>query len=155
MRRDTTTKTCDDARERGWLPGSRDADVALRAVLPAAAIEIAQVLLVDVAEHAKQVVDFVAKPVDPSGFCRADVVIPQSLEFARELQGELHPGQIEAALLDKELDLPELLDVAVGVQAKVARRPGRGDESLTLVFPQGLRMHFDEPGRNADDKQGF
>lgn len=72
-----------------------------------------------------------------------------------EFQGELHAGQIQTAFFHQVFDLPQAFDVVVAIESKIAGRAGRCDKSLTFVLPKRLRMHLDQPGRNADHKEWF
>ncbi len=54
------------------------------------------------------------------------------------------PGEVDAAVLGQVADPEDPPDVVLAVEADVGRRPGRAEQALVLVDPQGPRMHADE-----------
>jgi hypothetical protein len=77
------------------------------------------------------------------------------LQFAGEFQGELHAGQIQPALLDEVFHLTQLLDIMIGIQAKIARCARGCYQTFAFVLAQRLGMHFHQSRSNADDKEWF
>jgi hypothetical protein len=63
-----------------------------------------------------------------------------------------HPrADRQAALLDQILDLSQPLDVLGRVEPQPPLRARRLDKLLSLVFPQRLRVHVQQPRGDADD----
>src|SRR5690606_1060620 len=75
----------------------------------------------------------------------------QLVEALPEADDLLHPGQVHAQLLGQAPDLAQLLDVALRVEARLARAAAGLDEPFALVQPEGLGVHVDELGGDADD----
>jgi hypothetical protein len=79
----------------------------------------------------------------------------QALKLLCELERQLDAGKVHPAPFDQVFHLTEPFDILVRVQPKVAGRPGWSDQTFTLILAERLRVHLDEPGRDADDKQWF
>src|SRR5690606_13492307 len=87
------------------------------------------------------------------GLEAGDAVLHAALELVEalpEADDLLDPGEVHAQLLREAPDLAELLDVALRVEARLARAAAGLDEALALVEPECLGVHVDELGRDAD-----
>jgi hypothetical protein len=72
----------------------------------AAASLVAQMLLVYMTEHPEERVELVVETVRLIRIGGPDLFASQSLQLARQLQGQLDAGKIEPALLDQVFHLP-------------------------------------------------
>src|SRR5918999_2305569 len=77
-------------------------------------------------------------------------LLASSLHLQLELHDHLDPREVDAPL-GELLDHAQAGDVALGVPAGVPRRPGRMQQALPLVDPEGLGMHSGELRGHADD----
>ena len=65
------------------------------------------------------------------------------------------PGEIDASFAGQMPDPEDPPDVVLAVEPDIGGRPGRTEQTLVLVDPQGSRMGADERRRHADDVDGL
>src|SRR5690606_19014017 len=97
-----------------------------------------------------------ARPARRLGLERRDALLHAALQLVEPLaQADdlLDPGEVHAELLRQAPDLAELLDVALRVEPRLARAAARLDQPLPLVQPEGLGVHVDQLGGDADHVQ--
>src|SRR4051812_23406926 len=75
-------------------------------------------------------------------------------ETLLELEEDPHAREVDAEVLGQVANPEDPPDVVLAVEPDVRRRPGRTDETLVLVDPQGSRMDADDARRHADDVDG-
>src|SRR5919108_3794130 len=78
---------------------------------------------------------------------------PGLIDLLLELHDQLDPGQVDPRL-GQLLDGAQPVDVPLRVPPSVPGGPGRPEQSLALVDPQGLGMDPRELGGHADDVDG-
>src|SRR5699024_3385265 len=61
------------------------------------------------------------------------------------------PGKVNAELLRKPADLPQMLYIAMGVETCLARTSTRLNQAFAFVETQRLRMHVNQLRSYADD----
>ena len=71
----------------------------------------------------------------------------------RQYEQALHPGEVDAGLVDEVLDEAQPVDLAPRVDPDAPDRAGGLDEAEALVLPQRLRVHAQLPRRHADEEQ--
>ena len=77
-----------------------------------------------------------------------------SAEALLELEEDPDPGEVDAAVPGQMADPGDPPDVVLAVEADVGGGPGRTEQALVLVDPEGPRMRADERRRHADDVDG-
>src|SRR4051812_21164201 len=100
--------------------------------------EVAPVLPVHLVERAPHLVLHSLEPA------------PHAQQLVLHVQHALDAGEVEAELRRQPLDQPQPLDVAVGVEPRVAGGALRVQEPLLLVHTQRLGLHADDVGGDRD-----
>src|SRR5262245_53208390 len=67
-----------------------------------------------------------------------------------ELEQDLDPGEVDAAVLGQMPDPLDSADVLFAVEPDVGGSPRRADQALVFVDPQRSRMDGDDAGGHAD-----
>src|SRR4051794_19647173 len=76
-------------------------------------------------------------------------------DFPGELERNLHAGKIQTSILYQIFDLPELFNIATGIEPEVALRAGWRDQALAFIFAQRLRVHLHKASCHADHEDWF
>ena len=86
----------------------------------------------------------------------AELLVHQRLNAPHHLgnlEELLHPGQIDAEILDEPLDEAQPFDLVDRIQAHAADRARRLDQPQPLVLAQRLGMHAEHAGRRGNENQ--
>src|SRR3954464_6931968 len=77
------------------------------------------------------------------------------LHYLSDREQPLHPGEVDAAIVDQPLDRLEALQLAARIEPHATDRPARLNEAEPLVLAERLRVHAEHPRRDADEIQLF